>query len=615
MAAADSALRSRHGGRPGSGAAPNGTRRSSSNSNRASSSAGSTRRTTGSSSHQSGGKARRPAAALAWWAIVLLALSTVLVLMMGKRGVRRGLNEMKRLFDASKGSSGSKAGGSIRGGNAIVSGNDITDKSQYVDQALLDPAHGQRREAVDAALHAASATSSYQSPAGEPRDDPTNLADHLGSRLHVVFSTDCGTYQHWQSYLLFYSALRVGQPGRVTRIASGCKDDEEAEARRWFDQHVRPMSPRFGVHFTPHFSKVVDENGEEKSDYTTKFFNKPFGLRHWLEHGEGMGLDETTDKMRDEDVVVILIDPDMLFLRPITSDYSNDRDVVLGKLPAKDAAKGNRYMKVEKGKPFGQTYGFGNQWRKNVDVSKIVGEDSPALKVSDEFARLHYPVGPPYLAVASDMHTIAVGWTDVVPHVHKQYPNLLAEMFGFCLAAAHNELPHQRLDSLMVSAVDMNGGEGWEMVDKIPAEEVCGFAAHADHSKYPVPNVIHFCQRYGTGKYFFTKRKVPHDIFTCESPLMLLPPPDSAAKYDYRISPDGTQQELGPVRKVREAFAACAVIQAVNEASGYFKRKHCGDKANWDSKLNGSDEGMTQEDLDAEEEELRQRNQLKSETR
>lgn len=150
-----------------------------------------------------------------------------------------------------------------------------------------------------------------------------------------------------------------------------------------------------------------------------------------------MGLDESTGKMRDEDVVVILIDPDMLFLRPITSDYSNDRDVVLGTLPAKDAAKGNRYMKVEKGKPFGQTYGFGNQWRNNVDVSKIVGEDSPALKVDDDFARLHYPVGPPNLAVASDMHTIAVGWTDVVPHVHKQYPNLLAEMFGFCLAAAH----------------------------------------------------------------------------------------------------------------------------------------------------------------------------------
>ena len=69
------------------------------------------------------------------------------------------------------------------------------------------------------------------------------------------------------------------------------------------------------------------------------------------------------------------------------------------------------------------------------------------------------------------------------------------------------------------------------------------------------------------------------------------------------------------MRKLREAFAACAVIQAVNEASGYFKRKHCGDKANWDSKLNGSNEGMTREEFDAEEEESRQRDQLKSETR
>ena len=40
-------------------------------------------------------------------------------------------------------------------------------------------------------------------------------ADH--SKYQVTFSTDCGDYQRWQSYLVFYSAMTVKQPGYVTR--------------------------------------------------------------------------------------------------------------------------------------------------------------------------------------------------------------------------------------------------------------------------------------------------------------------------------------------------------------------------------------------------------------
>jgi hypothetical protein len=32
---------------------------------------------------------------------------------------------------------------------------------------------------------------------------------------HVIFSTSCVPLQHWQSYLFFYSAMKVGQPGNV----------------------------------------------------------------------------------------------------------------------------------------------------------------------------------------------------------------------------------------------------------------------------------------------------------------------------------------------------------------------------------------------------------------
>ena len=88
------------------------------------------------------------------------------------------------------------------------------------------------------------------------------LTDHLGTPIHVVFSTDCSDFLRWQSYLLFYSALRSRQPGTVTQIASSCSEKEERSTREWFEEHVAVMSDRFGLHVAPHFARLEDEKGE-----------------------------------------------------------------------------------------------------------------------------------------------------------------------------------------------------------------------------------------------------------------------------------------------------------------------------------------------------------------
>ena len=46
----------------------------------------------------------------------------------------------------------------------------------------------------------------------------------------------------------------------------------------------------------------------------------------------------------------------------------------------------------------------------------------------------------------------------------------------------------------------------------------------------------------------------------------------------------GAEGEEGR-RRSNEAFVACTMIAAINEASGYFKRHHCGKEANWESSL------------------------------
>ena len=70
----------------------------------------------------------------------------------------------------------------------------------------------------------------------------------------------------------------MGQTGYVTRIASGCTDEQLQEEQAWHNQHIQSkMSERFRIHFTPHFSQVKDEKTGQMKDY--KFFNKPFGLK------------------------------------------------------------------------------------------------------------------------------------------------------------------------------------------------------------------------------------------------------------------------------------------------------------------------------------------------
>ena len=434
----------------------------------------------------------------------------------------------------------------------------------------------------------AGGTAAARRAAATPGDDAGTTSPTTNATLHIIFSTDCGTFQHWQSYLFFHAALKVRQPGYVTRIASGCTDDQLKAEQKWHDDHIRNvMSDRFRIHFTPHFSGVKDEaTGEVKGDY--KFFNKPFGLKHFLEHGELTGLTDPgkadaadpADRgtMSRPDDVIVLCDPDMLLLRPIIDDFSDTRSTLVGPR-RKQIYKEQESHIVRAGHPYAQTYGLGTQWRK-FDLVDIAGKDSPALQVDQPTGAMYYPVGPPYLAVASDMHAIAVTWSDFAPRVHRQYPHLLAEMYAYCIAAAHLGLPHMMIDSLMVSSAGV-GGEGWPLVNSIPSEEVCTFAQHPDNERYPVPSVMHYCQRYAVDRYFWGKRKTPHDIFTCDHPLLVDVPSDLGSGNYLKVYPNGKPKakprEISATREKQDAFMLCGLTAATNDAMVHFKDRHCAD--------------------------------------
>jgi hypothetical protein len=100
-------------------------------------------------------------------------------------------------------------------------------------------------------------------------------SDSSDKHFHIVFSTDCSQYQQWQSFAVFHSAWSVNQPGTVTRIVSGCTEDQESMLQSWHTKYVTPLSSNFFIHFTPHFSSIKDDNGNPLPGKDYEFFNKP----------------------------------------------------------------------------------------------------------------------------------------------------------------------------------------------------------------------------------------------------------------------------------------------------------------------------------------------------
>ena len=272
-----------------------------------------------------------------------------------------------------------------------------------------------------------------------PKEKPLKKEDG-SARVHVVFSTDCSGYQDWQTEVVVNSALLVGHQGPLTRIASGC---DQQSKKRLEERYRELYGAKLHAHFTPEFSQ------DQASGKKYHFYNKPRGIEHWLfEKG-------STAELTD---VIALIDPDFLFLKPL-SDELGDSTVVrspwkLSELP---------YRKVARGQPVGQQYGLGAQWT-TFDRKAICGPKSPCLDVDRFEANKYYPVGPPYVLHRDDWKSLAPVWRDFAPKVYKQYPHLLAEMYAYCCAAAHLGLRHLRVNHMMLSNVHA-GDEAWDLVD------------------------------------------------------------------------------------------------------------------------------------------------------
>eukprot|EP00612_Vaucheria_litorea_P006340 CAMPEP_0171471968 /NCGR_PEP_ID=MMETSP0946-20130122/1012_1 /TAXON_ID=109269 /ORGANISM="Vaucheria litorea, Strain CCMP2940" /LENGTH=481 /DNA_ID=CAMNT_0012001543 /DNA_START=87 /DNA_END=1529 /DNA_ORIENTATION=- len=364
---------------------------------------------------------------------------------------------------------------------------------------------------------------------------PRNLDD-----IHVLFSTDCSEYQNWQSLLLFYSAGKANHKGPITRLASGCTDDEVAALQKI----VQLLPPHHSVHFTPDFS--IDKNTGKRYPY----YNKPRALKHFL--SESMPPVEET--------VIALLDPDMIFMRPLRPLMGLE----------------DSFEFVKEGFPAGQRYGLNQGWAKWDDLPDIVkNPSSPALNISINDSYEHYLVGPPYLAHTRDMKNIAEKWVEFVEDAYKGHPSILSEMYAFCIAAAHLRLPHKVLNEIMISD-SISEKEGWDLIKKIDDKDICDVidTPLIGPVSNSLPVVMHYCQRYAIGIYFFGKRrKELQNIFSCDSPY-LEEPPSHVGELRVKVL-SGKVEDLSATKAQRNSFATCLILKMLNLALRDFRRASC----------------------------------------
>ena len=200
---------------------------------------------------------------------------------------------------------------------------------------------------------------------------------------------------------------------------------------------------------------------------------------------------------------------------------------------------------------------------------------SGSRRISALIGRVSVPTTPSLIVLNSGG---AFAFSTISLNISTLFPLTKNRMFAYNLAVAHLGLRHTIAQSFHVSD-PWAGGEGWELIDAVPKDKIC-----KDFPKSELPHVLHYCQRYYLGKWYIGKYRLRKDFISCRAPLLTYPPDDLASKYTSSILPGQNEvKEIRPKQSKEYAFMVCAMIDALNAASKFYKDNHCKDgSANYD---------------------------------
>lgn len=250
--------------------------------------------------------------------------------------------------------------------------------------------------------------------------------------LHTVYPASCSAFSLHQAIALDWSWRNVGQPGRLTRIVTGCKLESDKKKAM---QSVLSGDPRFDVFFTEDWNTEVPRMFPEVRSDNYMAYNRPFGLAAWFE------------RARPQEAHIMYLDPDMIFVQPLLYHLSSSP------------------VHVTEGHPVAQHYsyitanaGLTDPGWHDFAIPELCGPECPRLADAQRPHERSFAVGSPIVMHGSDWAKLLPAWTNYTVfirshgHVHestwikKGDPPYIAEMIAYSLAAVTSNLPHQVVD-------------------------------------------------------------------------------------------------------------------------------------------------------------------------
>jgi hypothetical protein len=394
-------------------------------------------------------------------------------------------------------------------------------------------------------------------------------------KLHIIFSSGCNYFQHWQAEQVLATAFKVGQRGRITRIVSGCHDvsaESVAHSHQTFpsgrndllvplETLNRSTNPYFGLYITPSFDGAKD----------FPWINKPSGIHHFVEHA-------MPELKRLGETVIAILDPDFIFLKPLTQTGELLEDIIY---TGKTSIHGRTYphlgMDIARpGRPVAQRYGLGGQWVHNFPVAKITGKDSNALKYDEESAHQAFSVGPPMLIHTDDALPLTSLWQKYMQPVLDVETDILADMWAYCMASAHLGLEHTIVDHHMISTWGRSG-QSYQWVDKWEElscrDPESSFAKNNPRQKSPT--FIHMASNFKAPKskeWMFHKGHVPADILSCSVPSIKEAPDNLWSVIPASGSP-GCGGDCEDAKQ--SAWILCNTVARLNSVLDMYKSRFC----------------------------------------
>lgn len=407
------------------------------------------------------------------------------------------------------------------------------------------------------------------------------------SKYHFVFTSDCkDPAQDWQVYVFFYYVTKSNQPGDVTHIVTGCNQGpRQTFLEQFHKSHFEPMgrinapnSPsRFHLHFAP-----ADPNQAAAGLLRThmKYFNRPYGVHHWMENKLGYNKGESSNE--NDDKVIVLMEKDMVLLKSFGSVLSGE----LWKDP--DGATGT----VSHGHPVAQHEPFGPGWWEEIPKSSLSAEIAEGVSTVQSMSHFdfqnHYSAGPPFFVTCKDFYPLVQKWIGLTqPLFLAMNERSIREPHApYILAAAMLQKPHQLANTFSVSQYRSEAFVPFEraFVNGTPGGGTGALCRSPP--KDMMPHILQYSKRYALGNFVIGKHYVGPNFLgkpeSCSDELLAEPPSNVADMFAYYKDPEtGTRVEIDKEHNVHQmTFLLCETIEAFNAAAIHYKQHNCQGEVN-----------------------------------